>query len=178
MPKAFSLEFRRDVVTVARKNEAPIAQIAKDFGVSESCLHRWPQLTLMRRRGRRIVFERLVDRAANRSGDSRTQIARRGGCVCCAYWRLDLPQGCGLVPGLAEAGELSSVSGEVWVVVTNRVDMLSPPVVIRRCAPGRPRRVRSARCARSRRPAGRLQRARIRARPPGVRPRCPTGTRA
>ncbi len=44
MPKAFPLEFRRDVVAVARKGEAPIAQIAKDFGVSESCLHRWLNL--------------------------------------------------------------------------------------------------------------------------------------
>jgi transposase len=41
MPKAFPPEFRRDVVAVARKGDAPLAQIAKDFGVSESCLHRW-----------------------------------------------------------------------------------------------------------------------------------------
>ncbi|MEU4245774.1 IS3 family transposase [Actinoplanes sp. NPDC026619] len=41
MPKAFPPEFRRDVVAVARKREAPIAQIAKDFGISEACLHRW-----------------------------------------------------------------------------------------------------------------------------------------
>jgi len=41
MPKAFPLEFRRDVVAVARKREAPLSQIAKDFGVSESCLQRW-----------------------------------------------------------------------------------------------------------------------------------------
>ncbi len=38
------LEFRRDVVAVARKGEAPLSQIAKDFGVSESCLHRWLSL--------------------------------------------------------------------------------------------------------------------------------------
>ena len=44
MPKAFPLEFRRDVVAVARKGEAPLAQIAKDFGISESCLHRWLKL--------------------------------------------------------------------------------------------------------------------------------------
>jgi transposase len=44
MPKAFPLEFRRDVVAVARKGEAPISQIAKDFGISESCLHRWLHL--------------------------------------------------------------------------------------------------------------------------------------
>ena len=41
MPKAFPAEFRRDVVAVARKGEASLAQIAKDFGISESCLQRW-----------------------------------------------------------------------------------------------------------------------------------------
>ncbi len=41
MPKPFPVEFRRDVVAVARKGEAPLSQIAKDFGISESCLHRW-----------------------------------------------------------------------------------------------------------------------------------------
>ena len=44
MPKAFPLEFRRDVVAVARKREATLTQIAKDFGISESCLHRWLNL--------------------------------------------------------------------------------------------------------------------------------------
>lgn len=32
MPKAFPLEFRRDVVAVARQSDAPIAQVARDFG--------------------------------------------------------------------------------------------------------------------------------------------------
>ena len=41
MPKAFPLEFRRDVVAVARKGESSLRQIAKDFGISDSCLHRW-----------------------------------------------------------------------------------------------------------------------------------------
>lgn len=41
MPKAFPVEFRRDVVAVARKGEAPLTRIAKDFGISEACLHRW-----------------------------------------------------------------------------------------------------------------------------------------
>ena len=44
MPKAFPLEFRRDVVAVARKGGAPMSQIARDFGISESCLHRWLKL--------------------------------------------------------------------------------------------------------------------------------------
>ena len=41
VPKALPKEFRRDVVAVARKGEAPISRIAKDFGISESCLQRW-----------------------------------------------------------------------------------------------------------------------------------------
>lgn len=44
MPKAFPLEFRRDVVAVARKGDATLSQIALDFGISESCLHRWLKL--------------------------------------------------------------------------------------------------------------------------------------
>jgi len=38
---AYPAEFRRDVVAVARRQQAPKDQIAKDFGISESCLHRW-----------------------------------------------------------------------------------------------------------------------------------------
>jgi transposase len=44
VPKPYPIEFRRDVVAVARKGEAPVAQIARDFGISESCLHRWLHL--------------------------------------------------------------------------------------------------------------------------------------
>lgn len=43
MPKPFPEEFRRDVVAVARKGEAPLTQIAKDFGISQSCLTNWPK---------------------------------------------------------------------------------------------------------------------------------------
>ncbi len=44
MLKAFPVEFRRDVVAVARKGESTLVQIAKDFGISEACLHRWMKL--------------------------------------------------------------------------------------------------------------------------------------
>ena len=40
MPKPFPKEFREDVVRVARSSDASVAQVAKDFGISESCLHR------------------------------------------------------------------------------------------------------------------------------------------
>jgi transposase len=41
MPKPYPQEFRDDVVAVARKGQAPLRQIAKDFGISEGCLHNW-----------------------------------------------------------------------------------------------------------------------------------------
>lgn len=41
MPKPFPREFRDDVVRVARASDAPSAQIARDFGISESCLYNW-----------------------------------------------------------------------------------------------------------------------------------------
>ncbi len=41
MPKPYPQEFRDDVVAVARKGEAALTQIAKDFGISEGCLHGW-----------------------------------------------------------------------------------------------------------------------------------------
>jgi transposase-like protein len=41
MPTPYPLDFRRDVVAVSRKHEAPLNQIPKDFGVSESCLANW-----------------------------------------------------------------------------------------------------------------------------------------
>jgi transposase len=41
VPKPFPPQFRRDLIAVARKGEASIAQVARDFGISESCLARW-----------------------------------------------------------------------------------------------------------------------------------------
>jgi len=41
MPKPYPREFREDVVAVARQGRAPLNQIARDFGISEGCLHNW-----------------------------------------------------------------------------------------------------------------------------------------
>jgi len=41
MPKPYPREFRENVVAVARQGEEGIAQIAKDFGIAESCLRNW-----------------------------------------------------------------------------------------------------------------------------------------
>lgn len=41
MPKPYPREFRDDVVRVARKGESPLVEVARDFGISEGCLHNW-----------------------------------------------------------------------------------------------------------------------------------------
>lgn len=41
MANRYPIEFRRDVVAVARKHEAPITQIARDFGISDATLQNW-----------------------------------------------------------------------------------------------------------------------------------------
>ena len=43
VPKPYPREFREDVVRVVRNREpgVRIKDIAADFGISESCLHRW-----------------------------------------------------------------------------------------------------------------------------------------
>jgi transposase len=41
MPAAKPPEFRRRAVELARGGDQPVARIAKDLGISESCLRRW-----------------------------------------------------------------------------------------------------------------------------------------
>jgi transposase len=43
MPKPYPKEFRDDVVRVAQQGESGVTlkQVAKDFGISESCLTNW-----------------------------------------------------------------------------------------------------------------------------------------
>ncbi len=41
MPAAKPPEFRRRAVELARRREQPIAKIASDLGIAESCLRNW-----------------------------------------------------------------------------------------------------------------------------------------
>jgi transposase len=41
VPRAHPKEFRDDVVAVARKGDASVPEVARDFGISESCLRNW-----------------------------------------------------------------------------------------------------------------------------------------
>ncbi len=70
MPKAFPKEFREDVIRVYRDSGASVAQVAKDFGISPSCLKRW--LTIDDRRSAnpspagRAAYESEALREANK----------------------------------------------------------------------------------------------------------------
>ena len=41
MPAPHPLEFRRRAVELARLRDKPVREIAKDLGISESCLRNW-----------------------------------------------------------------------------------------------------------------------------------------
>lgn len=41
MPKKFPLEFKRDVVAVARRGDLTIAEVAADFDISPESVRRW-----------------------------------------------------------------------------------------------------------------------------------------
>jgi transposase len=62
MPKAFPREFREDVIGVYRGSDASLAQVAKDFGISPSCLKRWVTID-----DRESANPSPVGRAANES---------------------------------------------------------------------------------------------------------------
>jgi transposase-like protein len=58
VPTPFPAEFRADVIAVARKGQAPLRPIAKDFGISEACLHRWLKIADRQDRGDRPARHR------------------------------------------------------------------------------------------------------------------------
>jgi len=58
MAKAYPKEFRDDVVAVARKGQAPLSQIAKDFGISEGTLSNWLKKADVEDGNRRGVTEK------------------------------------------------------------------------------------------------------------------------
>jgi transposase-like protein len=44
MPRTHPPEFRRRAVELAQQRVKPVAELAKDLGISESCLRRWMDL--------------------------------------------------------------------------------------------------------------------------------------
>ena len=41
MPQAYPAEFRQRAVELARQRAQPVAEIAADLGIAQSCLRRW-----------------------------------------------------------------------------------------------------------------------------------------
>ena len=85
MPAPHPAEFRRRAVELARTGDKPVAALAKDLGISESCLRNWmaqadaddggrqdrltigekKELTELRRRNRQLEMENeILKRAA------------------------------------------------------------------------------------------------------------------
>jgi len=44
VPTPYPPEFRRDVIAVARQGDQSMSQVAKSFGISQSCLSRWSRM--------------------------------------------------------------------------------------------------------------------------------------
>lgn len=83
MPKRYPPEFKRDVVTVARRGDLSVAEVAVDFGVAEESVRRWmkqadvddgikdgqtsseqAEIVQLRRRMRRLEMENEILRRA------------------------------------------------------------------------------------------------------------------
>ena len=41
MPKKYPVEFKQDVVAVARRGELSLGEVASDFGIAEETVRRW-----------------------------------------------------------------------------------------------------------------------------------------
>jgi transposase-like protein len=90
MPKAFPKEFREDVIRVYRDSDASMAQVAKDFGISPSCLKRWHAID-DRNSGRSSGSTRSGSESdALREGTSGSSSSRRRTRSCAPGCRLSL----------------------------------------------------------------------------------------
>jgi transposase-like protein len=86
VPTPYPKEFRRDVIAVARQGDQSIAQVARNFGISESCLNRWLRIAdrdeglSAASAGRLLMIRRSVSCAGATSSSSRRSrscVARR-----------------------------------------------------------------------------------------------------
>ena len=52
MPRPYPKEFKQGAIAVARTGERPIAEVAHELGIAESCLRRWLKQDQVDRRER------------------------------------------------------------------------------------------------------------------------------
>ncbi len=83
MPTPYPREFRRDVVAVARQGDQSRAQVARSFGISESCLARWLRIAEREDGGEPVPTGRLDEvevrelRRRNKQLEQENEILRR-----------------------------------------------------------------------------------------------------
>lgn len=86
MPNPHPKEFRDDGVVVARKGDEPIAQIAKDFGISESCLRNWLHRADVEDGGRRPHKVGMSHAATANHGRGNADLSDAGGSAADPNW--------------------------------------------------------------------------------------------
>ena len=52
MPRPYSREFREGALALARRGDRPVAEIAKELGIADSCLRNWLKQDQLDRRER------------------------------------------------------------------------------------------------------------------------------
>jgi transposase len=52
MPRPYPREFRQGAIDLARRGDRPIAEVAHELGIAESCLRRWLKQDQLDRRER------------------------------------------------------------------------------------------------------------------------------
>ena len=78
MPPPHPPEFRQRAVELARTGDAPIAKIAKDLGISESCLRNWMRADAPGDNGSSSEKKELAElRRRNRLLEQENEILRR-----------------------------------------------------------------------------------------------------
>lgn len=85
MPRTHPPEFRRRAVELAFERAKPLAQIAKDLGISESCLRRWIDLAAVETAARKGP-PRLNGRAGELRRKLRARRWRTRSCPAAAYF--------------------------------------------------------------------------------------------
>ena len=78
MPPPHPPEFRQRAVELARQGSTPIAKIAKDLGISESCLRNWLHADVADDNGASSEMKELTElRRRNRLLEQENEILRR-----------------------------------------------------------------------------------------------------
>jgi len=82
MPTPYVAEFHQDVIDVARKGEAPLAQIAKDFGLSVTTLKRWIAIAERKESGAGPAAAESAEMRELKNRTFPVDLVLRGSCGC------------------------------------------------------------------------------------------------